>query len=207
MSPRAASVLVTPLGGSNPIRTGPGTAIPSHFTAMVDDPAQPFLLELVVKTVAGRRPEVVEMRMSVRDLTAPDGGVTTEKMRPVKVAKALTMALAQATRRIHDDGSGMFRPVDELPVMGWSTDEVAKPVRGAAISDEFLKLVASTYRTAVASGSRSPVLDLQTHLGGSRATAGRWVVQARKAGFLRPTVGTRPGEITPKARSRNTAAQ
>src|SRR5580698_1097285 len=130
MSPRAVSVLVTPLGGSMPIRTGPGTAIPSHFTAMVDDPAQPFLLELVVKTVAGRRPEVVEMRVAVRDLASPDGGVTTEKLRPVKVAKALTLALAQATKRIYDDGSGMFRPVDELPVMGWRSGDVLKPVRG-----------------------------------------------------------------------------
>ncbi len=207
MSPRAASVLVTSLGGAMPIRTGPGTAIPSSFTAMVDDPAQPFLLDLVVKTLSGRRPEVVEVRVAVRDRAATDGGVTTERLRPVKVARALTMALAQATERIYDDGSGMFRPVDELPTMGWGSGEVAKPVRGEPISDDFLKLVAATYRTAVASGSRSPVLELSTQLGGSRSTAGRWVVQARRAGFLRATVGTKPGEITSKARTKPSGAR
>jgi hypothetical protein len=201
VSRRAPWVNVTTHEGSGWIRTGPSTAIPSVFLATVDDPAQPFICNLEVRTRAGRRPEVVRLDLEIRNLADP-GGISTEGLRQVQVAKALTLALTKATQRVSDEGDGLFRLPGDPTGTSWGGDHVARPVRGAPVTEEFLQLVAHTYRSAVASGSRSPVGDLGRELGGSRSTAGRWVVQARKAGFLRPAIGRTSGEVAPTVRAK-----
>jgi hypothetical protein len=181
-----------------PIRTGPSTAIRSVFRAVVDDPSQPFILEFTVRTVAGRRPEVTDLNLGLRD-PAPPGGVTTEGLRKVQIAKALTLALAKATRRVADSDGGLFRLEDDAPGTARGDDQVARPVRGQPVKEEFLRQVADTYRKAVARGSHRPVGELGEQLGGSRSTAGRWVVQARRAGLLGAAVGRTAGEAPPKS--------
>jgi hypothetical protein len=184
--PRDAYVHVTPIDRYPAVRTSPATTIPSTFTAEVDDPRQPYALDLRVQTVAGRRPEIVELRVELRNPQTP-GGISTEGLRRVHLAKALEMAVARA-----------IGPDAEHP----REVHAAKPLRGVPVSHEFLELVANVYRSAVASGSRAPVAEVGRQLGGSRPTAGRWVVQARKAGILRPALGTRVGEAAPQRRRR-----
>jgi hypothetical protein len=179
-----AYVHVTTLERDPTVRTGPTTAIPRSFSAEIDDPEQPYLLDLRVRTIAGRRPEVVELRLELR---SPQklGGIATEGLRGVHIAKALQMAVARAIEPIEteDDRVG-----------------ATKPLRGVPVTKEFLGQVANVYRSAVAGGSRAPVVEVARQLGGSRPTAGRWVVQARKAGVLKPAIGTRAGESMPKTK-------
>jgi hypothetical protein len=131
-------------------------------------------------------------------------GLTTAGLRRVRIAQALKLALAKATVRVSDEGDGLFRLTEDPQgaAWGWGGGPVTRPVRGEPVAEEFLQLVAKTYRAAVASGSRSPVEDVRKQLGGSRSTAGRWVVQARKAGVLRPAIGRKSGEAAPKVRKK-----
>jgi hypothetical protein len=183
---RSAYVHVTPIERNPTIRTGPGTVIPSSFTAEVDDPEQPYALDLRIRTLAGQRPEVVELRMELRSPQRP-GGITTEGLRGVHIAKALQMAVTRAIEPLeHDD----------------DREGATRPLRGVPLTKEFLDQVANVYRAAVASGSRAPVVEVARQLGGSRPSAGRWVVQARRAGILKPALGTRAGESVAKAKRR-----
>jgi hypothetical protein len=181
---RDAYVHVTTLERDPTVRTGPATAIPSSFSAEIDDPEQPYVLDLRVRTIAGRRPEVVELRLELRSPHKP-GGIATEGLRGVHIAKALQMAVTRAVEPIETEDEGVA---------------ATKPLRGVPVSKEFLGQVASIYRSAVAGGSRAPVVEVARQLGGSRPTAGRWVLQARKAGVLKPAIGTRAGESVPRAK-------
>jgi hypothetical protein len=197
MPPREPWVDVDPVDRSRPVRTGPTTAIPSLFRAVVDDPAQPYLLQCKVQTLPGRRPEIVELLLEPRS-PETGGGVTTEGLRRVHLAQALTLALAKASRRASEVSDGLFALDDRDGATAGFDDAVARPVRGRPVSDAFLRQVADTYRKAVASGSHRPVGDLGEQLGGSRSTAGRWVVQARRAGFLGVAVDRTAGEAPPR---------
>jgi|HubBroStandDraft_1064217.scaffolds.fasta_scaffold81215_2 hypothetical protein len=202
VSPRPPTVLITPDDREAPIRTGPSTAIPTKFWAFVDDPAQPFTLEIKVVTRGGRRPEVTDLTLSVREPTG--GPITTESLRGVQVATALKLAVAKATHKVIDNGDGTFSlPGDDSGAV-WGASQAPRPVRGTPMSREFLQLVAETYRAAVASGSRSPVEDLSHALGASRSTAGRWVLQARKGGHLGESIGRIAGEQVKKPRRKGT---
>jgi hypothetical protein len=181
---RSAYVHVTTLERDPAVRTGPTTAIPCSFSAEIDDPEQPYLLDLRVRTIAGRRPEVVELRLELRSPQQP-GGIATEGLRGVHIAKALQMAVTRAIEPIETEDGRVG---------------ATKPLRGIPVTKEFLGQVASIYRSAVAGGSRAPVVEVARQLGGSRPTAGRWVVQARKAGILKPAIGTRAGESVPRAK-------
>lgn len=169
-----------------PLQEGSGLekaeVVPPLFLAEVDDPAQRYVLHLKVRTVAGRKPEVVELGLEAR--ATPDADrITTEGLRGVHVAKALELAVNRARQDIGD------RRTPKAPL--------ARPQRGVPISHTFLQQVTDIYRAAVAAGSRSPVNQVAEQLGTSRSTAGRWVVQARRAKLLRPAMGTRAGEAMP----------
>jgi len=195
-------VLITPDHQTGWVRTSPSTALPTIFRAYVDDPTQRFTLDFEVRTTSGRRPEVTSLTLEIRNVST-SGSITTEALRQVPVSAALKLALAGATKPVLDQGDGTFAFPDDPSGAVWGADHVARPVRGTPMSQEFLQLVAATYRAAVASGSRSPVEDLRVQLGASRSTAGRWVVRAREAGLLGRAIGRTPGEVVPK-RSRNT---
>jgi hypothetical protein len=203
MSPRLVSVQTWPKERTSWIRTSSTTAIPTRFGAVVDDPSQPFTVEFEVLTRDGRRPEVTELVLSVRDTSAAES-ITTESLRQVQVAGALTLAIAKVTIKVVDNGDGTFLLPDDTTGSTSGDEAVPRPVRGTSMTPEFLKLVAETYRAAVASGSRSPVEDLRRELGASRSTAGRWVLRARKDGYLREAIGRIAGEsANPPKKSRS----
>ena len=70
-----------------------------------------------------------------------------------------------------------------------------KEKRGAGIPDHVLARVASIYRAAEALG-RPPTNAVKDKMPVARSTAGRYVMEARRRGFLGPALGTRPGERT-----------
>jgi hypothetical protein len=204
MGRRPPSVQTWPKDRASWVRTSPTSAIPTKFGAFIDDPAQPFTVELEVVTTGGRRPEVTEMTLGVRNLSTAGVPISTENLRHVHVAAALTLALTGATEKVIDNGDGTFTLPDDTTGTSWPADHVTRPVRGTTMSPEFLQIVATTYRAAVASGSRSPVGDLSIQLGTSRSTAGRWVVAARKAGLLGKAIGRTAGEDLPARRRKRT---
>jgi hypothetical protein len=200
MSPRPISVQTWPKERTGWIRTSSTTAIPTRFGAAISDPAQPFDLELEVVTRGGRRPEVTDLIISARQ---PGGNpVTTESLRRIHLASALKLVLTRATQKVIDNGDDTFSFPDDTSGAAWGGPQVSRPIRGTPMTEDFMMLVAETYRAAVASGSRSPVEDLRRELGASRSTAGRWIVAARKAGHLRQAVGRTAGEIPPEPSKR-----
>jgi hypothetical protein len=70
---------------------------------------------------------------------------------------------------------------------------VSERRRGVRLSDDFLQKVALAYRTAVAEG-RPPTQAVADEVPGSRSSAGRWVFEARKRGFLGATTRRQAGE-------------
>ncbi len=194
-----AYVHVSRREGTSTVRTGPSTAVPALFTAEIDDPAQPYTIEMQVRTDVGRRPAIVDLRLELRDRRSALG-VTTQGLRHVHVARALEMAVHRAIEPLTEEADDeLERGTPRRPVQTDGSEAAAKPLRGIPVTDSFLTRVAEVYRSAVASGSRSPVVEVSRQLGGSRSTAGRWVLQARRAGILRPSLGTTAGEAT-KAR-------
>src|ERR1700731_2003846 len=118
MPRREPLVGLTPLSGARPLRTGPATAIPSLFTAFVDDPAQPLVVQMKVKTIAGQRPEVSELHLESRGRIDAEG-LTTAGLRRVRIAQALKLALAKATVRVSDEGDGLFRLTEDPQGATW----------------------------------------------------------------------------------------
>ena len=183
MSSRTPWVFIASSARADWIRTSPTTARPATFRATVDDPSQPYVIDLEVATRRGRRPEVLQVVLELRDRSSA-GSITTEGLRQVHIARALQLALDQATK---PETNQDLVDTDEL---AGQVDNGARPVRGTPISQAFLEMVVASYRSTVASGSRRPVVDLAVQLRTSRSSAGRWVVQARRAGlWARPRHG------------------
>lgn len=68
-----------------------------------------------------------------------------------------------------------------------------RPQRGARITDDQLREVAMVYRAALAEseGRKAPTEAVRDMFTISRSTAGRWVEEARRRGFLGPAPGRR----------------
>jgi hypothetical protein len=192
---KAPKVKIEPLDRTSWISLSYGWAVPSRFEALVDDPAQPYLLHLVVRVNAGRGAELLAMSAEVRDPTKP-GGVTAEGLRAVKVAAAIRLAVQHARKRVAESeplGAGTFRMEGEPEDTAWGGGR-SGPGRGRPIGDEHLQRVAEIYRAAVSTGHRAPVDEVRRQLNTSRSTAGRWVQQAREHHFLGPARGPVAGE-------------
>jgi len=70
-----------------------------------------------------------------------------------------------------------------------------RPRSGVAVPDSTLEQVAAIYRQALAQGiGPTKAVQAQFKPRISRSTAGRWVGEARKRGFLGSAIGTRAGE-------------
>lgn len=63
------------------------------------------------------------------------------------------------------------------------------------VTPDLLTEVAELYRSATSAGL-APVVEIARKANVSHSTAGRWVVEARRAGIMGPAVGTRVGEAT-----------
>lgn len=73
---------------------------------------------------------------------------------------------------------------------GW---EDVKTIIADGPTDDALRLVASAYRLSYVAGD-PPARSVQRLLGIPRSTTGRWIMLARKRGFLGPTEERKAGE-------------
>ncbi len=180
--------------GSGLVPLGSSWLIPARFEAHIDDPSQPYLVVVEVKTVGARGPEILTFWCQVRDWPR-SGSITATEMRRVKVDYYRRLAIEAARRPAdqHPDGTLSVSGGDPDTRFGGPRSR-GGPGRGRAMPDDFLRQVAAVYRDAIAEGSRAPVEEVRKRLHGSRSSAGRWVGQARDAGYLGAATGPTPGE-------------
>ena len=77
----------------------------------------------------------------------------------------------------------------------------ATPRRGVRVSDEHLLNVARVYRNALAAGE-PPTAAVEKKFFTKRANAGRWVMEARRRGFLDPAPRPRQAGEAKKSKAR-----
>ena len=187
-------VVVHPRAGL--VATSRTTAVPSRFSATVTFSDRPIRAWLDIRTLPSTGPTVYELRVE-HSLTAP-GGITTEALRSIPLRELRRLAVEAASRSIvdHTGDGGFIVAGEDVP---WHGEAPRGPGRGKSMPADHLAAVAEVYRRAVASGSRSPVEEVRRAFFASRSTAGRWVMQARRRGFLDPAAGPTPGEIKPSS--------
>jgi hypothetical protein len=117
------------------------------------------------------------------NLTAP-GPITPTMVRSVKWGDMLDQVIDRATVKaeVHDGGFTLL-PLGPQP----EGASVRRRKSGGRrrLDDDHYRQVAAVYRRAMNDGD--PVIAVQVDLGAkSRATAARWVGEARKRGFLGP---------------------
>ncbi|MGH2975582.1 MAG: hypothetical protein ACRDLL_12035 [Solirubrobacterales bacterium] len=149
-----------------------------------------------------------------------EGSLDSGSLRAVAIHSLLRQATAAAAQKIEpaaeqvfirEEGTGerhRFHPLtgpgSELDTVRPATaterrafyEQIAGargPGRGSAVTDDHLSRVAAVYRTAVEQGD-PPTQTVADAMYAARSTAGRWVVEARKRGFLGPATKGRAGE-------------
>lgn len=89
----------------------------------------------------------------------------------------------------------LLKPGPGLPLLsvfaGWKD---VKTIIADGPTEEALQLVATAYRFSYVAGDPAPAKFVQSLLGIPRSTAGRWIMLARKRGFLGPTEERKAGE-------------
>jgi hypothetical protein len=164
--------------------------VPEHFTLQVNDPNLGCLVELDIDNT-GPEPACVEVRAKQRPNGPPVSGAM---LRAVRVGTYVRDGAEYAVQYVADPDPNVMMTV--YPVPG---DQHASYLRARSqekqpsrrIPDEELARVADAYRRALRLG-QPPTAAVQHELKlRSRAQAARWVLKARRAGFLGPAPGQR----------------
>jgi hypothetical protein len=185
-----------------------GAAIPFPIRAWwAEEPSLPVDVEMLVD--ASTEADVLEVREL--HLRHPSGrGITSAMLRQVPITRLLNEAIECSARPVSTDAKG--RPQVTWPDLAGLMGAPA-PVRTAPpsealrvatdaklgtrrepLDDDVLRGVAKVYRESVESRLSTRKEIMKRCGAGSQATAGRWVMEARRRGFLGPADGTRAGE-------------
>jgi hypothetical protein len=197
------SIQVFPAERSGPVAAGGSYAVPSRFTAIIDDPDQPYAVALDIRVGVGGA-EILTCQLSWRDWKQP-GGVTPKGLREVRLGEALVQALDAARFEREEIAGGPLAGHFRLPgddastayggpgIRMDGTPNRGAPGRGRVMTNDHLENVAQVYRAAEASGA--PVEAVRRQFFTNRATASRWIAQARDRGILeRPAQRAKEGE-------------
>ncbi|MBA3737334.1 MAG: hypothetical protein H0W97_02075 [Actinobacteria bacterium] len=149
----------------------------------VDDELLPFDGDAVLRFQHGR---LEVSSLTVRQL--PDGPpIQGERLR--QIHRVLAQTVSHILQPIP-----LLKPGPGLPLLsvfaGW---EDVKSIIKDGPTDDALRLVASAYRLSYVVGD-PPARSVQKLLGIPRSTTGRWIMLARKRGFLGPTEERKAGE-------------
>jgi hypothetical protein len=165
-------------GTSRQVETAAGVRLPALVDAWADDVGGYDLYIHIANS--GLRYECAEARLIQRE-----GGpaVTSEALRTIKVKETVREALRQLlsgmTWMVTDAEGGQQRArLEEI--------EGVRPPQGVAVedvSDEAIAWVAHIYELAYMLND-PPTKAVQEKFGVSRATAGRWVAEARRRNWL-----------------------
>jgi hypothetical protein len=149
-----------------------GLRVPERFTATDDPPDLPYSIEMEI-ALDGEHLVCEAMTCRRRDDGEP---VTGEGVRQVPVARFLSYA-----------ASGVVRIAETGETVG--TRPPPDPAGGP--TDEALTYVSRLYAFAVLCGL-APTKVVADNIGLPKSTAGYWVSQARKRGFLTVAAPRRP---------------
>jgi hypothetical protein len=190
--------------------TQPGVFVRHSFTAVRTEP-NGTEITFDVETDRGQH------RCRQLKITAPD--ITRETLRQIPFATYMKRAVgmvAYKPQRIEELPEPMANALTEQGLADRKTfvtiddgerGELYRSTRRrrpqSALTDEHLKKVADEYRSALDDGF-SPTETVAYKMNAARSTAARWVMRARKRGFLGPAIPGRPGELeTPENTKEN----
>jgi hypothetical protein len=178
--------------GSRAVRFGADLALPSRFEVEVlphAEDALPYALDLVVVVEDGA-PRCEELRASRLEGGPP---VTAEGLRRVPVASIVRDAAARAALRVERQRRGAkLTPIGENDEDFYRALRKTKARGRTRLTDDELEEVATIYRAAHARGE-APTETVREVLRTSRASASRWIREARDRGFLGPAQPRRAG--------------
>lgn len=128
------------------------------------------------------------------DVHGYDVGMTIELVDHLPVCRELVV------RQRRPDGKPVtLAGIRDIPLARLMREALGQAPRHTVASkgptDTALRLVAAIYREALAHGDPAPANAVWQAIGGSRSTTGRWIVLARRRGFLGPARG--PGKVAP----------
>jgi hypothetical protein len=206
--------------GSRLVMIGERLAVPERFTATVEpaDEALP-ICDLAIVVEQGR-PVCSELTLRRSPGGPPLTGTVLRYLPIGDYVRRAADALGRWKIRARDPNGPLTLTVaDEdgepethlLDAEPFDDEHVAVPIAGGTltsdyraatraprergrVSDEMLRETANVYRAALAAGKR-PTQAVTREMHVSRATAGRWVAQARKRGFLGPARPRVAGEV------------
>jgi hypothetical protein len=165
---------VTTEPGGGFVSWRPDYALPRRWRTTLDAEHLPYRVELEFATRNGT-PECWAMRLVARD----DGeAISASRVRVIRIEECIRVAITAAAMRIERRGEEIvFTPGS--PDLTERVELASRPG-----SDDHLREVAKVYEQA----SEKPTLAVQQALGPvAHSTAARWVVEARRRGFLPPT--------------------
>jgi hypothetical protein len=178
-------VRTAPRGGF--VSWRPGYGLPLHWTTSIDRADLPYVVELEFASgEAGPRCEALQVR--AREDGQP---ITARRIRDIPIAECIQLAIASAAVREEHEPN-----VVSYTLGGTDLTEQAKlarsPEHGTG-SDAHLREIAKTYNEATTNKTQA-VQDAWPFY--SYSTCARWVMEARRRGFIPPTKrsGQRKGE-------------
>ncbi len=187
-------------------RPGGKWYLPSRFSAQIEAPSIPNAVELQMRvTEEGRticssltirrartlhyvvQTECMEQPHDMSDTTVSE--ISSESLRRVPASRLVRWAVLAACHPM----PGGERRRDPPSLDEWSTLFATEGKRRRRrLDDAHFREVAEVYRAAVKFGA--PTRAVAAHFTAGESTAGRWVVEARRRGFLGKTIAGRPGE-------------
>jgi hypothetical protein len=168
-------------------RSGPDTAVPSHFVASfsLGEPEVSGRIEVAV--IDDVRPVVIEVAIRSR---ARDP-ITTSMLRQVLVDQLLQAAVQKATVPLSEYEDWLKSLPEARTPAPWPREApAAEPLtaqeRVRSRADEDARTAAQLYTEALASGSRAPAMAVVEKMNRSRAQVARYIRRARELGLLAP---------------------
>jgi hypothetical protein len=173
------------------IRTGPRTAAPSRFSAIIQTKAPDLEIAVAIVLEEGGTPVVEELVVH----PSPGTRLSSTTLRGLLLDPVVRSAVQAASR-----------PVIERPDVHRNAFQIkGEPgenqawVSVPAGADERVQQVARLYREALAAGSRAPAEEAAKAVNISRAQVARYIRRARAAGLLPPVADVVKGLVPPVA--------
>jgi hypothetical protein len=186
-----------------------GLLIPRRFSALIKDARYPLQIEIAFENGRALCVAVARLEATAHPVTGKPGtirldtGKRIEKGPPItgtilrqvpldRIVREIADVAARQLRRVFDPLTGEERAV-WMPAVASTEGQHAlkraqkRPTgRGAKLRDAELQEAADIYRAAFEHGDH-PTEAVRKHFWLSRSSAGRWVAEARRRGFLPPT--------------------
>jgi hypothetical protein len=171
------SVTVHPDEDVAPVRTGPGTAVPSRFIAELQLAEPDLRVAVAIRVTPGGSPAVEAMQVWASNRTPLTSG-TLRKVLVDPIVRASMAAAAQPVTDRPDIAPGAYQIQGDAEHQAW--------ISAPAGATDRVRQVARLYTEALTAGSKSPGQDAANAVHISRAQAARYIKRARELGLIPP---------------------